>query len=154
MQKIYIVKLNTEEQERIVRILNRGRELASVRKRAQSLQLSSKGLSDEDVSQVSALSVSAIARLRKRYVEKGINKALYGEKRVGQKSPYDEKDEAVLVALACSDPPKGRSCWTLELLAQRMSKDTGKPIRKTTVGKLLKKTAANLGGRRCGALRR
>jgi transposase len=152
MPKKHKVDLSLQEQARIRKLLSKGRELALVRKRAQALQSSHEGKTDEEVKNSSGLSTSAIACLRKRYVEEGIERALYCGNKGGRRSPYDQKDEAVLVALACSEAPLGRSCWTLELLAEKMSAEIGKPIKKSTVGNLLKKTGVNRGSRRCGVL--
>lgn len=152
MPKKHVVTLSAAQEKEVNQVINRGRELATVRKRSLALQASHLGWSDEEVKKISGLSTSAIARLRKRYAEDGFEKALYCKNKGGLKSPYDAKDEAILIALACSDAPDGRSHWTLALLAEKMSAETGKQIRKSKVGMLLKKMDASPGSRRCGVL--
>ncbi|RKX99504.1 hypothetical protein DRP77_13215 [Candidatus Poribacteria bacterium] len=55
--------------------------------------------------------------MRKRFAQEGLEAALNDRPRPGAKPKLDEKGEAFLIALACSDPPKGRECWTMQLLA-------------------------------------
>jgi hypothetical protein len=62
-----------------------------------------------------------ITRIRKRFVERGLEGALHRKEQERRKSPaLDGTQEAHLIALACSPPPEGRSRWGLRLLASRM----------------------------------
>src|SRR5204863_2149939 len=68
---------------------------------------------------------STVFRTKKRFVEEGLEAALSEELRPGGDRKLSSKEEALLVAVACSAPPKGRARWTLELLAGRMVRLTG-----------------------------
>lgn len=59
-------------------------------------------------------------RPRRRFVEGKLTAALSEEPRAGAERKLTDKQEALLVATACSSPPAGRARWTLELLADEM----------------------------------
>jgi transposase len=62
-------------------------------------------------------STSTVYRTRQRFVEEGLAGALSEAPRAGPPRKLGASDEALLVAVACSDPPAGRARWTLDLLA-------------------------------------
>ena len=78
-------------------------------KRAQILLKADEGLKDADI--MSALSTSrpTVERIRKRFVEGNLQKALYEDFRPGSKTKLDGRGEAQLIALACSDAPDGHA---------------------------------------------
>lgn len=145
--KKHIVKLSGEEKAEIKEILQRGKQLASVRNRAQMLLLSDSGGRDRDIAAVVQGTVRTVCNVRRRYCEEGLEITLYGKPRPGRPKDFDSTDETELISLACSDPPTGNVRWTLELLREKMTK----PIGKSTVHLMLKKTNINLGSKRCGA---
>lgn len=59
------------------------------------------------------------------FVEEGLESALHDASRPGGARKLSGKEEALLIATACSAPPEGRARWTLELLADRMVTLTG-----------------------------
>ena len=72
--------------------------------------------------------------------------------RPGQRRKLDGKQEAHLVAVACSAPPEGHTRWTLRLLAgQAVKLELTDSISRETVRQVLKKTNSSRGGRRSGA---
>jgi len=76
----------------------------------------------------------------------GLNAALYDRERAGRPTEIDGEAEAKLIMLACSQPPEGRSRWTLQLLADRMvALGYTEHISDTGVLNLLKKTNYDLG---------
>ena len=81
-----------------------------------------------------------MVRIRKRFCEESLESALVERPRPGQKRKLDERAEAHLVAIACSDPPEGHTHWTLKLLANKMVElDYVDSVAKETVRKTLKK---------------
>ncbi len=60
---------------------------------------------------------STVYRTKRRFVEDGLQRALNDAPRPGAGRKLTGKEEALLVALACSDPPAGRARWTMELIA-------------------------------------
>ena len=66
------------------------------------------------------MSIRTIERVRKRFVEEGLEAALKYRPGGGRKRKLDGEVEAHLIALRCSEAPKGKARWTLRLLADRM----------------------------------
>ena len=107
---------------------------------------------DEQVAQAVMLSSQTVIRIRRRYLNGGLNLALHDKPRPGVPPKITGDVEAKLVTLACSNPPDGRSRWTLRLLANQMI-ELGyiDSISYVTVRDRLKKTCSSRGGRRVGA---
>jgi hypothetical protein len=76
---------------------------------------------DERIAQAVEVSQPTVARVRRQYVEQGLEAALHrrAPNRVYQHK-LDGVQEARLIALACCAPPTGHARWTLRLLANRM----------------------------------
>jgi transposase len=75
---------------------------------------------DDTIAQSLGVGGSTVYRTKRRFVEGNIEKALDEEPRPGAARKLTIQEEALLVATACSSPPKGRACWTIELLAGEM----------------------------------
>jgi phosphoribosyl-ATP pyrophosphohydrolase len=75
---------------------------------------------NEEISHVLNISMRKIDRVKKRFVEEGLEVALNGKKsdRIYVKK-VDGDLEAHLVALSCSQPPEGFASWSLRLLADK-----------------------------------
>ena len=82
------------------------------------------GVSDEDIAASVGVGGSTVYRTKRRFVEGNLERALSEEPRPGAERKLTGKEEALLVATACSSPPAGRARWTLELLADEMVKLT------------------------------
>jgi hypothetical protein len=65
-----------------------------------------------------------VYRTKRRFVEGNLHRALSEEPRPGAERKLTGKQEALLVATACTNPPQGRARWTLDLLADAMVKLT------------------------------
>jgi transposase len=85
------------------------------------------GRSDEEIARAVAVGGSTVYRTKRRFVEGNLERALSEDPRLGAERKLSGKEEALLVATACANPPKGRAHWTLELLADA--------IRTTTCGR-------------------
>lgn len=98
-------------------------------------------LTNEKIAEVLNISTKKIDRVKKRFVEEGLEVALNGHKgtRVYKKK-IDGEMEAHLVALCCSEPPEGFSRWSLRLLADKaVELEYVDSISHETVRRLLKK---------------
>jgi transposase len=113
----YRVELSEAEHRELQAMLGAGRHAARKLKRAQILLAAHAGLADETIAASLAVSGSTVYRTKRRFVEGNLEGALNEEPRPGAARKLSGKEEALLVALACSSPPKGRARWTLELLA-------------------------------------
>ena len=119
----YTIQLSLQDQKQLQDITRKGKHNARVITRARILLLSHQGKSDTSISAQLETSKSSVHRVRKRYVNGGLKRALYDAPRCGQPPKLYTKAEAKLVAIACSDPPEGSAQWTLELLQKRLIKD-------------------------------
>lgn len=120
LKKLYVVDLGEEEKEQLEELTNKGQSAARKIKRAHILLLANEGLKDKEIARALNAAVTTVERIRKRFVEEGLEAAISERPRPGAKRSLDGHQEAHLVALACSDPPQGRECWTMQLLADRL----------------------------------
>ena len=147
----YLVDLTAAEQEYLAGLLKHGKSSARKIARAHILLQAAEGLSDEEIAETLRVGRSTIHRTRQRFVEEGIEPALSERRRASGRPKLEGKQEAFLVALACSTPPAGRARWTMQLLADRLVELRAvEGISDETVRRALKKTSANLGSTRSG----
>lgn len=121
----YIVELEESEREELQALVNGGTRLVRVVKRAQILLAADVGHSDDTIASTVSVGIATVGRIRRRFVEDGIRRALYDDPRPGGSRKLTGKEEALLVATACSKPPEGCCNWTMELLADTMVRLTG-----------------------------
>ena len=120
----YRVTLTQYERNELRALLSGGKSPARKLKRAQILLAADAGVSDEDIALSVGVGGSSVYRTKRRFVEGNLERALSEEPRPGAERKLTGKEEALLVATACSNPPAGRARWTLELLAGEMVKLT------------------------------
>jgi transposase len=113
----YRVELNQCERDRLTALLSGGKHAARKLKRAQILLAADARASDEDIARDVGVGGSTVYRTKRRFVLGNLEAALSEEPRPGAKRKLSGKEQALLVATACSKPPDGRARWTLELLA-------------------------------------
>src|SRR5882724_4487483 len=116
----YRVELSQEERDQLGALLSGGKHAVRKLKRAQILLAADAGASDEDIAIGVAVGGSTVYRTKRRFVEGNLEAALSEEARPGAERKLSGKEEALLVATACSSPPEGRARWTLALLAGAM----------------------------------
>ncbi|MFD1984466.1 IS630 family transposase [Mesorhizobium newzealandense] len=120
----YRVDLDQPERDELTAMLAGGKQPARKLKRAQILLAVDAGLGDEAIAATVVVGGSTVYRTKRRFVEMGLEAALSEEPRAGAQRKLTGKEEALLVATACSSPPPGRARWTLELLAGEFVKLT------------------------------
>ena len=113
----YKVKLTESERSRLNEVSRRGKPSVRTVKRALALLKADEGLRDREIAGVLLVNAATVARVRKRFVEEGLEAAINDKPRPGRERKLDGKQEAHLVAIACSSPPEGHINWTLHLLA-------------------------------------
>ena len=151
MKKKYIVRLTEEERAALEKLVRTGKAAAYTRLRAQVLLKADRGAhgpgwNDQRIADAFNVSICTVGRVRKRLVMHGLDAALKRERGAGRKPKFTGEHEAHLVALACSEPPEGRGCWTLRLLADQMVRlEYTDNISYDTVRRILKKTKLNRG---------
>jgi len=116
----YRITLTSEEREQLLGLVRGGKGAARRLKRAQVLLAADSGSTDEAIATNVSVGTSTVYRTKRRFVEEGFDAALSEDPRPGARRKLDAKEEALLVAVTCSDPPSGRARWTLSLLADEM----------------------------------
>src|SRR5246127_97169 len=116
----YRVELSQAERDELKALLAGGKHAARKLKRAQILLAADAGASDEEIATSIGAGGSTVYRTKRRFVLGNLEAALSEEPRPGADRKLSGKEEALLVATACSRPPKGRARWTLELLADEL----------------------------------
>ena len=144
--KKYKVYLSKKQRKELEKITKQGKHSASTIKRANILLNldENNGIvqKQEDIAKQLCTTTVTIYNVSKEYVEKGLNGTVY--RKVRQTPPIAPKAtgdiEARIIALACSEPPKGRTRWTLRLLEEKVVElQIVDSISDNTIGRLLKK---------------
>jgi transposase len=152
MRKQHVVVLSEQERARLHTLIGRGIAPARALTHARILLKANQGeagpgWTDRAIAAALEVHHTTVARVRQQYATGGLEAA------VGRKAPdrqyrrkLDGKQEAHLIALACSAPPEGRKRWTLRLLAERLVQLEGvEDLSHETVRQVLKQTASSRG---------
>lgn len=114
--------------------------------RANILLLLHKGKKDAEIADFLDVERTTIWRTKQKYFEEGIVRALEEKERSGQPVKYGTRQEAAVIATACSKVPEGRARWTLALLTNVLKgQEDLSTINRETIRLILKKTNVNLG---------
>ena len=144
--KKYIVSLTTEERNQLKALLKRGKVGARVSARARILLHAAEDATDMAIAAAVRVGAATVERTRQKFVEGGLDWALRERPRPGGTRKLDGKQEAFLVATACSTPPDGRPRWTMQLLADRLVEvQLVDSISDETVRRTLQKTRRSRG---------
>ena len=149
--KLYRIGLSEAERTTLLGLIQKGKAAARKVRRAHVLLLAAEGKTDHQISEALHTGTATVERLRKRFVEEGLEAALAEKPRPGAQRKLDGKQEAFLVALTCSTPPEGRRHWTMQLLADRLVElGVVESLSDETVRRRLKQTSSSPGSSRVG----
>lgn len=148
----YTIKLTKSEIEELMIIINKGTHRSQTFRTAYILLNCDEGkysekVTNEQISKVLKIGMRTIDRVKKKFVEEGLEAVLERKPttRVYEKK-MDGDTEAKLISLCCSEPPKGFAKWSLRLLADKMVElKYVESITHVTVRSVLKKTNLSLG---------
>jgi putative transposase len=144
-KKKYLVDLSPEEHTELRQLVRRGKHSSRKVTRARILLLAADSAPDEQIVAALKTGFATVERTRKRFVEEGLG-CLTERPRRGQAPKLTGKQEAHLVAIACSTPPEGRARWTLQLLADKVVElKFADSIARETIRQVLKKTSSSHG---------
>jgi len=149
--KKYVVRLSKDERSTLEDVICKGKHPAATILKARVLlkadvSEAGEGWSDSRIVQALDTSLATVARIRQRLVEQGFDAVLTRKHspNSARKRVFDGAAEAKLIALACSEPPKGRSRWTLALLEDTVvERKIVERASDNTIGRVLKKTFSN-----------
>jgi transposase len=151
----WIVDLSDDQRRELRSLVHKGKTSARRITRARVLLLAAEDRTDDEVAAALHTSRSTVERIRRRFVEHGLEAALRERPRPGAAPKLDERGQATLIALACSNPPDGRTSWTMQLLADELMVRRVVPsISDEAVRRTLKKTGSSHGSRSTGAFRK
>lgn len=147
----YIVDLSDEERDQLLGFIAKGKTSARKLARARVLLKADEGLADAAVVRALNVGIATVGRVRRRFVEEGLESALNDKPRAPRKRKLTGKQEAHVIAVACSRAPEGRARWTLRLLANKVVElGYAQSIAHETVRPILKKTISSLGNKSNG----
>ena len=154
------VRLNNDQRQALSRLIRTGKHPAAQVRRAQILLKADTdgpdAWSDSRIGKTLGCSFMTVRRVRQQFVREGLDATLHRKRPTGrQYRKLDGKQEAQLIALACSEAPEGHARWTMVLLAQRLVEmKVIDSIDPATVWRTLKKTTLNPGSSSSGSSRR
>jgi hypothetical protein len=149
VHKRYVVELTNQERERLLKLVSSGTAPARMLNRARVLLKAADAegpdrWTDERIAGALDTTVATVGRVRKRFCLQGLEAALERSlpDRVYERS-LDGRAEARLIALACSEAPRGRERWSVRLLADKaVELGIVESVSHETVRKTLKKTSS------------
>jgi transposase len=151
MGKQYLVRLTPEQRGELTRRFAGPLTLRN-RNRIQILLRADAGDTDVDIAEDLGITTNTVANVRKRFATQGLETALTEKSRSGGPAKLDGKAQALVLALACSPAPEGRTTWTANLLANRLVElHVVTSVSDDTILRILKKATSNRGKRKVGA---
>jgi hypothetical protein len=149
--KKYVVRLSGEEREQLETLIRKGKGPAQRLLKARILLKADvseggDGWSDSRIIEALETGASMVYRVRKQLVEEGLEAVLSRKQRTMPAIAriFDGEKEAKLIALACSEPPKGRARWSLRLLENKVVEfNIVDRASDSTIGRVLKKTLSS-----------
>lgn len=140
------IKLTQAEKRRLESLIRKGQNKVRVITRARMILLSEDGKKDQEVADALGVGLSSVERIRRRCVKEGVEVALKEKPRPGKQRLLNDKQEAELVAVACSAPPPGYKRWSVRMLMREVVKrGIVEQISFETVRLTLKKTMSSRG---------
>jgi transposase len=140
--KRYVVTLTADERTQLLALTKKGRVAARKLTRAHILLQADAGATQDAIAAALHIGRATVVRICRRCVEEGLEVALRDRPRPGAQRKLDGKQEAFLIALACSTPPEGRKGWTMQLLADKLVElRVVDGVSDETVRRTLKKTS-------------
>ena len=158
VQEKYAVRLSSEDREQLRQLIRSGQRSARVINRARILLKTDEGWSASLVAAALDTSQRTVFRTKRRYADpksptlEGLEGVLHDHPQANRYRKLDDRGEAHLIALACSDAPEGHDHWTLRLLADKVVElGLVASLSHETVRLRLKKTPSSPGGNSSGA---
>ena len=139
MPKKYHVSLDDAQRQLLED--RRGRALTPrQRNRGEALLRADDGETDAEIAQALGTTPNTVARVRRRFVQEGLDAALAERPRRGAPPKLDGKQQAAIIALACSHTDEGQARWSVRRLSERaVALEVVESVSRETVRRLLKK---------------
>ncbi|HEX2911494.1 MAG TPA: helix-turn-helix domain-containing protein [Chloroflexia bacterium] len=151
MRKQDQINLETAQHEQLNQIVRKGEHKAREIQHAHLLLKMAAGWTDARLAETFSVSTRTVKRVRRRFLEEGLEAAVFDKVRSGRPVEYAGADQALIIATACTPAPQGAEHWTLQLLTERVIELGVEGISRETVRRTLKKTNSNLTSKGSGA---
>src|SRR3954468_5356333 len=152
MSKKYIIELPATEREYLLEFIAQGQARAREFTRAHILLKADEGLTDEAIATALHTTTPTVQRVRQRYVEGGLTRALKVKPHPARARKFDGHQEAIIIATACSPIPDGKGHWTVRMLADKaVELELAESVSPETIRAVLKKAKLNPGNTSNGA---
>ena len=114
--KRYTIQLTEEEREQLNRLVRGGKHAARIATRARILLKIDEGWKAPALAAALDVAEGTVYRVKRRYADEGLDGVLHDRVQANRFRKLDDKAEAHLIALACSDAPEGANagpwnCW-------------------------------------------
>ncbi|AHF10427.1 helix-turn-helix domain-containing protein [Dehalobacter restrictus] len=147
----YIIELTESDRKALTDLVTKGIAPAKLILRANILlasdRNSTKHMTVAEIAETFHTTPTTVQTVKTTYVEKGLEQTLVRRKRKIPPVPAKVTGdvEAHIIALCCSNPPKGYSRWTVRLLSEKcIELGYVKSISPMTISRTLKKTNLSL----------
>lgn len=145
----FSIKLTPEQREEFEANQRRGNHSARVLRRMRIALLADEGMDNKTISERESVCEQTVYNTLRKLAQAT---SVQDNPRSGRPEKFSGEVKAHIVATACTDAPKGRSKWTLRLLAENIVQlEIVDSLSKSTVGRVLKKTTLNPGDKKAGA---
>jgi putative transposase len=115
------IELQQRDRHRVEQLLSGGLQSVRTTLRALALRQMDQGLSTPAVGANLGLSDKAVWKIGRRYLDGGLDQALFDAPRPGKAPALDQQQQRI-IAVVCSPPPEGRARWTVRLLTEEVIK--------------------------------
>jgi len=116
------IELEDNEVKFLMNFIRKGQKNAKSLTRARILLLANQEKGDTEIAKTLGVGRNTALRIRKRYLDEGLQSALVDKPRSGQPEKYTERHVAEIIAQACVQPPDGSKRWLLTLLTEELRK--------------------------------
>lgn len=145
MKRKKLVRLKQDGRELLKQCLSKGQAKSRKLTRCRILLLADEGKKDPWIMEALGVARNTVRQVCARYIEEGLDAAVNERKRPGAPIKFSGRELAKITAIACSDPPEGRSRWTIRLIADKVVElGITDSISFKTVDRILKKTNLRL----------
>ena len=141
IKKPVFISLKSDERKKLKKLVTKGSAKAREIRRGNVLLMSDSGKAPKEISETLEVNKRTIQNIKERYLQGGIDNALYEKPRPGAPTIFDGKVRAKITSLACTEAPEGYAKWSLRLLAEKVVElKIVNEISHNHIGLILKKT--------------
>src|SRR5256714_7092372 len=116
------IELKPRDRQQVDQLLGGGLQAVRTTLRALALRQMDQGQSTPTVGANLGLSAKAVWQIGKRYIDGGLERALFDASRPGKSPGLDQQQQQRIIAVVCSPPPEGRARWTVRLVSPQTTK--------------------------------